>query len=283
MFYNDETIQSFRKAKTFNFDYNPTSISYNYTGEHICLSLPDYILIYNALAPSLISRIDISSTQSDYYTRNTIISMHKNILSQLSTYDLTILHKLKHETYIKSFSISNNDLILTCSDKVKIYNIELPSPIIQIKLQQAVGTFLDNNQFVIANKSAIRFFDVRNVKGPLNILNIYNTENIKFHSQSNTIVAVNDAKNKHVFIDGSGCIKHQFSSDQEFTGELSPDGQFYFTCGKGFVKVYDVGSKDVVTNFIDMSVKANPVRFNPVYGQLATVNNNLCLWLANSN
>lgn len=283
MLYDHETIQLFRKAKTFNLDYNPTSISYNYLGENICATLPEYLLIYNTLAPALVSKIDIATTQAEYFTKNTFLASNKNIVFHISTHDLAILRKFKHESQVKSFSVSDNDLFLTTSDRVLVYDIKSPSPVIQVSMKGAIGTFLENNRFVVANNSSLRFYDVRNVKGPLKILNLCDIENVRFHQQSGTLIAVDSARSTHVFLDHYGNTKHKLSNDQAFSGDLSPDGQFYFTCGNGFVKIHDILNKSTVTNFMDPDIKAGVVRFNPRFCQLATANNNLCFWLSGIN
>ncbi|KAM0679382.1 hypothetical protein BDAP_000249 [Binucleata daphniae] len=239
--YDDFSIKSFNKSSLFTFTSQPHSCIYDYTGESICTAFPTHIQIFNATNPRLTTKIDVVNNNISFFTPSTLLYTNKNVLYYLSLYDATILRKFTATNEIKNFSISDNDLFMALSDSVSIYDIKQNKPAYKIKMKNAYGTFLDDKNLVVGNSSLMRFYDLRNTKGPTKITNICNIENIKYNKYAQLIVLQNNLKRTHIFMDNVGNERSKIVLDQKYQTDITSDGNYYFASSNNIVKIYDVG------------------------------------------
>lgn len=279
MSYDDFSVKSFSKSTVFTFTNQPHTCTYAYSGDFICTAFPTHVQIYNALNTKLVTKIDVLNNNVKFFTPNTLLYSNKNALYYLSLYDATILRKFTNTAEIKKFSVSDNDLLMTFSENILIYDIKQHAPTNKIRMNNSYGTFLDDKNLVVGNASLIRFYDLRNTKGPLKILNTCNIERIEYNKYAKTLVLHNNLKRTHMFMDKDGNEKSKIVFDQKYCTDISPDGAYYFASSNNIIKVYDIYKKANIHNYRDSENTANGCfALNPVYGQFITCNNNLRFW-----
>lgn len=276
MIYDDKKVSYFRKTKQYSFNFKINSLSYNLSGQKLCVSLSDKILLYNAMTSNLISKLDIENKKSDFFTENTVLSLTKNTINYISFYDSSILRRFTDTDIIKNFSIGENDLFMTISNNVKIYNIKSQNPMFEVPVQNALGTFIDGGNFVIANKNIMRYYDIRNYKGPIKTKSLNGADSIRYNRYCKKIILENISNKSVILFDFDG---NDTKIDVEGNGDLTSDGNYYFTAHEDKIKMYNI-SKNIRVFFMrEPELTDGQIAINPVYNQFVTGSNNIRFWM----
>ncbi|KAM0675042.1 hypothetical protein GVAV_001381 [Gurleya vavrai] len=279
MNYNEDVIKNFHKSLSINFTNQPHTLNYYSTGDSLCVSFPSYFHIYDPLNAKIFTKVDIPNNKAQFFSKNTLLLSNKNTISYLSFYDTTLLRKFNHSSDVKGFSISDNDTIMSFSDKITLFDIKSQHPIHKIKMNSAFGTFLNENNFIVGNSSILRFYDLRNTKGPVKLQNLCNIEKAIFYKNSNTLVLHNNVKRTHIFMNDEGFTTNKIVFDQKYNADLTSDGRFYLASSANVIKVYEVTGKGNVFTYRDAELAGGCIAINPAYAQFVTSNNNLRYWL----
>lgn len=278
MNYNDYTIKSFVKSIAFPLTLQPHTLSFASSGDSLCAAFNQNVHIYDPINAKLKTKIDIQNNKADYFTENTLLLSNKNCLSYLSLYDTTLLRKFIHNTDIHDFSVSDNDLLMTFSDCIQIYDIKNPNPLFRIRIKNGFGTFLDDTTLVVGNSSMLKWYDTRNVKGPVQMQSAINIQKIKYYGYANIMVLQNFVKRTHIFMEKNGNVKNKIVFDQKYNTDLTSDGKYYLASSSNIIKVYDVDKKSNIYTYRDSEFIGGSIAINPAYGQFVTSNNNVRFW-----
>lgn len=279
MGYNLETLQKFSKAKVIKNLTSTRQIKYSPDGKILCVSTPNFLNVYGSLQGNMQNTMPITMNVFDYSLNNNILYTNDDTIQHLSLFDSKIVGNFKHHSSKINQIISNpfdDKFISTCDCSTLIWDLRMANPTHKIDIRNSLGTFINNN--VVLNVNAmLKFYDLRNLFGPLKTVEIKTHKNKNIFSTKKYFVLTDYFT--HSVFNHAGELVFSARTESHSSAAISPDERYLLCTSSVYIFCYEIVSKKRVHTIKEMEFNMGAIDFNPVYCQFATSSSELKFWM----